>query len=122
MQLENIPIDSKLHELSVHGTYEFPFAVYHDQLDKNLIGFVNLHWHEEIQFSYVEKGEIEFIVDNKSYILNEHQCLFINSERLHMARPVSRPDSTFICINIHPRFFSSFSGSRMSLHLENFIF
>ena len=55
MQISVIPIDSNNHELSSHGTYDFPIAIYNDQLNKNLIGFVNLHWHEEIQFSYVPK-------------------------------------------------------------------
>lgn len=59
MQISVIPIDSNNHELSSHGTYDFPIAIYNDQLDKNLIGFVNLHWHEEIQFSYVTKGSVE---------------------------------------------------------------
>lgn len=111
MQISVIPIDSNNHELSSHGTYDFPIAIYNDQLDKNLIGFVNLHWHEEIQFSYVTKGSVEFIVNQKSYHLNEGQGIFINSECLHMAKPISRPDSTFICINIHPRFLSSHAGS-----------
>lgn len=111
MQIPVIPIDSNNHELSAHGTYDFPIAIYNDQLDKNLIGFVNLHWHEEIQFSYVTKGSVEFIVNQKSYCLNKGQCIFINSECLHMAKPLDCPDSTFICINIHPRFLSSHAGS-----------
>lgn len=111
MQVPVIPIDSDKRELSSHGTYDFPVAIYNDQLDKNSIGFVNLHWHEEIQFSYVTKGKVEFIVNQKSYYVNEGEGIFINSECLHMAKPVDRPDSTFICINIHPRFLSSHIGS-----------
>lgn len=37
--------------------------------------------------------------------------MFINSGSLHMVKPVQDSESTYLCIDIHPRFISSFPGS-----------
>lgn len=111
MQKKEIPIDENHRETTLHGSYEFPMAVYVDQLDKNVLGFVNWHWHDEIQFSLVTKGEVEFWVNQKAYALRAGQGIFINSGCLHRSKPVSKPDSTFICLDIAVKMFSFFQGS-----------
>ncbi|MBU5439589.1 AraC family transcriptional regulator [Tissierella sp. MSJ-40] len=88
-------------------------AVYVNQLDKNVLGFINWHWHEEIQFSLVTKGEVEFLVNQNVYTLKEGQGIFINSECLHMSKPVANPDSTYICINVDPKLLTFFPGSAL---------
>ncbi len=111
MQITNIQIDKNNRETTLHGSYDFPLAVYLDQLDKNLLGFVNWHWHDEIQLSLITKGEVEFLVNQNVYVLKEGQGIFINSGCLHMARAAAEPDSTYICINVDARLLSFFPGS-----------
>ncbi|MDT8899796.1 AraC family transcriptional regulator [Anaeroselena agilis] len=111
MQITDIRIDANRRETTLHGSYDFPVAVYLDQLDKNILGFVNWHWHEEIQLSFVTKGQVEFRVNQSAHILSEGQGIFINSGCLHMARAAAAPDSTYICINVDPRLLSFFPGS-----------
>lgn len=118
MQLKDIPIDQNRREITLHGSYEFPMAVYLDQLDRNSLGFVNWHWHDEIQFSLVTKGEVEFWVNQRAYRLKAGQGLFINSGYLHMSRPVSQPDSTYICIDADVKLLSFFPGSAVE---QNYI-
>ncbi|MCR2043043.1 AraC family transcriptional regulator [Anaerosalibacter massiliensis] len=111
MQIKDIQIDENHKETTLHGSYDFPMAVYVNQLDKNVLGFINWHWHEEIQFSMVTKGEVEFLVNQNAYTLKEGQGIFINSACLHMSKPVANSDSTYICINADPKMFTFFPGS-----------
>ncbi|MDR3563680.1 MAG: AraC family transcriptional regulator [Negativicutes bacterium] len=111
MQIRDIQIDKNRRETTLHGSYDFPLAVYLDQLDKNVAGLVNWHWHEELQLSLVTKGEVEFLVNQTAYVLKEGQGIFINSGCLHMARPVTKPDSTYICINADAKLLAFFPGS-----------
>lgn len=111
MQITDIQIDNNRKEKTIHGSYDFPIAIYLDQLDKNVLGYVNWHWHEEIQLSLVTKGEVAFWVNKSMHVLKEGQGIFINSGCLHMSRPVSRPDSTYICINADVKMLTFFPGS-----------
>lgn len=111
MQIRDIQIDQNHKETTLHGSYDFPMAVYVDQLDKNVLGFVNWHWHEEIQLSLVTKGAVVFLVNQTTYILKEGQGIFINSGCLHMSKPVTNPDSTYICINADAKLLTFFQGS-----------
>ena len=51
--------------------------------------------------------------DGVLYLSNTMNALpyTINSGRLHMARPETDPDSSYLCLDFHPRLLSSFSGS-----------
>lgn len=111
MQITDIQIDQNQRETTIHGSYDFPLAVYRDQLDKNVRGFVDWHWHEEIQLSLVTEGEVAFSVNQNTYKLKKGQGIFINSGCLHMARPLTRPDSAYICVNAAPRLLTFFPGS-----------
>lgn len=111
MQIIDIPISKNLQETTVHGNYAFPLAIYEDHLNCNHLGYVDLHWHDELQFSYVTKGTVEFVANQKKYDITENQGIFINSGCLHMAKPVADPDSTYICINVNAKLLSSFQGS-----------
>jgi AraC-like DNA-binding protein len=111
MQITDIRIDKNNRETTLHGSYDFPMAVYLDQLDKNVLGFVNWHWHDEIQLSLVTKGRVEFLVNQNAHVLKEGQGIFINSGCLHMSRAAAEPDSTYICINVDARLLSFFPGS-----------
>jgi len=111
MQITDIQIDKNHREKTIHGSYDFPIAIYLDQLDKNVLGFVSWHWHDEIQLSLVNKGEVEFSVNQGVHVLKEGQGIFINSGCLHMSRPVSKLDSTYICINVDTKMLSFFQGS-----------
>lgn len=119
MQIRDIQIDENQKETTLHGNYDFPMAAYVNQLDKNVLGFVNWHWHEEIQFSLVTKGEVEFLVNQDTYTLKAGQGIFINSGCLHMSKPVTEPDSMYICINADPKLLTFFPGSAIEQKYVN---
>ena len=98
-------------EMKQHGSYEFPAAVYHYVMSDCVMGFINWHWHEEIQLNLVTKGAVRFFADGQQLLVKEGDGFFINSGRLHMARPEGDPASSYLCLDFHPRLLSSFTGS-----------
>jgi AraC-like DNA-binding protein len=98
-------------EMKQHGSFEFPVAVYHYVMSDCVMGYINWHWHEEIQLNLVTHGAVRFFADGQQVLVKEGDGFFINSGRLHMARPEADPDSSYLCLDFHPRLMSSFSGS-----------
>lgn len=111
MQVFNIPIDEEQKETTIHGSFDFPLAVYDSVMSRNVLGYINWHWHEELQFCLVTLGTIDFFVGHRQFHLNTGEGIFVNSGCLHMARPGSRPDSSYICVDAGPRLLSGFPGS-----------
>lgn len=111
MQILNIPIDQNQMETTSHGSFSFPIAVYQQILAKNVLGYINWHWHEEIQFCCVTRGSVTFYVNEQEYLLREGEGIFVNSGYLHMSRPAGGPESTYLCLDVNPRLLSSYSGS-----------
>lgn len=111
MQVVNIPIDQNQRETTRHGSYAFPLAVYQSVLSQNVLGFINWHWHEELQFCYVTAGAVRFFVHEQQYLLNQGDGIFVNSGYLHMARPAAGADSAYLCLDVSPRLLCSFPGS-----------
>lgn len=111
MQVYNILIGSNQQEQTQHGSYDFPFAIYTNQLNLNVLGFINWHWHDEIQFIVITKGEIVVNIEQHSIILKEGESVFINSGILHSCKPYQDPSSTYICINVHPKYLIGYTGS-----------
>ena len=111
MQVPKVPVNTEGMETTRHGSAAFPLAVYHSVMSKNVLGHIPWHWHKEIQFCRVTTGEIRFFVNEKEYLLQKDEGLFINSGYLHMARPVSDPDSAYICLDTAPALLASFPGS-----------
>ena len=98
-------------EMKQHGSFEFPVAVYHYVMSDCVMGYINWHWHEEIQLNLVTHGTVRFFADGQQILVKEGDGFFINSGRLHMARPEGDPASSYLCLDFHPRLMSSFSGS-----------
>ncbi len=113
MQVRDIRVDEDKRELTMQWSADFPLAVYHSVMSRNILGYTRLHWHRELQFCLVTTGTIRFSVKDAQFLLQEGEGIFINSGLLHMARPVGNPDSSYICLDILPRLLSGFSGSVM---------
>ena len=115
MQVYQIPINAANKETTKQGTDDFPLAVYHTVLSKNMLGYVPLHWNEEVQFCLVTRGNVLFTVNGEKKLLAQGEGIFINSGRLHMARPVNDPASAYICLDIGLTLLQGFPGSATSL-------
>ena len=111
MQLRIIPVDENRRETTLHGSFEFPLAVYRTDLSQTVLGYVNWHWHDEVQFCLVTAGAVRFSVGDRQCLRKAGEGLFVGSRALHTARPEGDPHSTYLCLDVHPRLLSSFPGS-----------
>lgn len=87
------------HENRSHGTSAFPLQVYSHH-DKDGFYFVSQHWHEEIEFVYVEKGTLNVTIRGHVYTLSQDQFCFVNSGELHEIK--STGESLHHAIVFHP--------------------
>ncbi len=111
MQIYDINLDQTKKETTQHGTMDYPIAIYTTQINKNILGFIDWHWHQELQFCFVTEGVVSFHVNNSEIIVSQNQGIFINSSQLHQAINYQNYDSSYICLDVHPQFISSFPGS-----------
>ena len=104
LQLKRIEIGRNLKELTSHRTVTVPVACYETTIRQNIQGYIPLHWHDELQFVCVLKGEAVFRVNEETIVVKEGNGLFINSGRLHMAEDPNQSGCVYICLNVSPHF------------------
>lgn len=112
MQVYNININENKMETTSHGTDEFPIAIYETVLKRNILGFVDWHWHSELQFCFITSGRVQFTVNSFSAILEKDSVIFINSGIMHTSRPLTE-DAAYVCIDASPSLIGGFNGSIM---------
>lgn len=78
---------------------------------------MDLHWHEELQFTVVTSGKLKLRVDGKLYTLDEGNGIFINRNLLHITTEIS-DGGRYLSFNFPDKVVSFFSGSTME---ENFV-
>ena len=119
MQVYSIPINSDQREITHHGTSEFPIAVYETDLEKNVLGYVPWHWHEEIQFCYVVSERVCFHINHQKVVLEKDQGIFISSNILHMATPADGKGGVYVCMDVDPALLRGFGGSVIARRYVN---
>ena len=75
--------DENMMETIQHGSKEYPFPFYYDNLELFDFHCIEWHWHTEFEFVYVETGTVYFGISDKQFALSEGQGVFINSKILH---------------------------------------
>lgn len=75
--------DETLMEKRTHGQSVFPFQYYLEDIwdfDFHTIGW---HWHQEIEFIYVQSGEVQCYIGKDNFSLPAGSGLFINTKVIH---------------------------------------
>ncbi len=104
MQIKDFRVDQNLKELTEHRTVLLPIACYETTISNNINGYIPLHWHDELQFVVVIKGEAFFQIGEEEVMVQEGEGLFINSGCLHMAKDRKDSGCVYICLNVSPSF------------------
>ena len=83
MKGTEIVTDETMRELRIHGSQEFPFEYYHDDLFGYESNFIEWHWHSEFEWIYVESGIVVCLIGSERIVLYPGDGMFINSRVLH---------------------------------------
>lgn len=88
-----VKVDRFLQERVQYESPEFPIISRADVFDEFIDGEFSCHWHEDIEFTIVVQGEVEFRIHQASKeqqikILKAGDGAFINAKTMHSARQV----------------------------------
>ncbi len=75
--------DGAFRETVRHGSGDYPFQYYLEDIWLFDFHCIDWHWHPEVELVYVETGHADFFVGSGSYHLKAGTGIFINSQALH---------------------------------------
>mgnify|MGYP002072987066 CR=1 FL=1 len=78
-----IKTDETLRETVCHGSDEYPFQYYNEDIWLFDFHCIDWHWHSEVEFVFIENGTAEFLIGSGRHILTEGTGIFINSQVIH---------------------------------------
>lgn len=81
---------TKYTEVISHITDLRPYSIHHTIVKPGTKQVLYLHCHNEMEFLYLEEGEIEFHIEDQVYMMKPGQAVFISSNHLHYAINASR--------------------------------
>lgn len=91
-----------LQEIMEHSNKDYPMGVYYLQPDTMFMGYVPLHWHEEVEIDVVREGTVSYQFGVKNITLKAGQAIFISPNILHSIRNSEYEHSTILSIVFHP--------------------
>lgn len=60
------------------------------------------HWHEELEWIRIRWGRMNYYINGHRLLLEEGDCLMVNSRQMHYGYSAHREDCGFTCILFHP--------------------
>lgn len=100
---------SLLRETTPHGNSMFPLMLYDISPDPSFEERIGCHWHEEIEFLVITKGEAAIHLDGEIYPVKENNICLIPSNRLHFMTCELGRRLDFFAVVFHPDFLYSLS-------------
>lgn len=83
MQKTEILIDASLRELTVHGTFHFPFQHNHEDIRKFSVGRIISHWHKEFELFTVVSGNVSVQIGSRQIEVHTGEGMFLNTGIVH---------------------------------------
>ena len=74
-------VDNTLKELGSHGSFELPVETYTDNCE--IFRSLYLHWHEEMEFIFIESGSGLVRLNREALRVREGDLLIVNRGVLH---------------------------------------
>ncbi|MBR3164926.1 MAG: AraC family transcriptional regulator [Lachnospiraceae bacterium] len=105
----------QFHETNRYEDESFPLGIYvitPYKIEPSGRGYLEMHWHEELQFTLLRKGRMKMTVNGSTYTMSAGEALFINRNNLHGSTYMT-DDACYVSINFPYRMLSFFTGSRM---------
>lgn len=108
LSLCNSITDSYGRELAEHGTSQFPFASYYDDLSKEVVPW---HWHDELEAVVISEGQTAITIGSRKYIVSKGNGFFVNSGILHDCVNYGTVPCRFHSLVFHPKLIGGSTGS-----------
>lgn len=102
MKAKPINLTSNNREFLPNEFHGLPIAFYMSNFQDEQYDYIDWHWHDEVQYCFVLKGEIKFKVNNENYIVSEGNGIFINSCQVHTSVPVHPHMGSYYCFEFSP--------------------
>ena len=83
---------------------DFPLAIYTQRYRYAARDHIPLHWHSELQFTWVFEGALSYTVGTEHLTLSKEHVLLVNAGRLHGSE-MAQSDTKTLCINFAPEIF-----------------
>ena len=110
-----VPTDVSGKELAIHGGYSLRYAIYYTELSQRDLGKINWHWHCELQFCLITRGEVRVFVDQNVFTVQQGDGCFINSKYTHKLEAAAGGSASYICLDVHPSLLSGSEGSLIDM-------
>lgn len=95
-----------LKEERIHGNPMYPVSVYvMEDLDYTTI--MDSHWHEEMEFTIVTRGTINFQIGTEYYEVSQGEAMFVHGGELHAGHRVGDEPCAFAAVVFDAEFLSS---------------
>ena len=78
-----IVTDESLRETIPHGSEEYPFRYYLEDIWQFDFHCIDWHWHSEVEFVLIKEGTADFLIGSERYVLEAGTGIFINSKVIH---------------------------------------
>ncbi len=108
-------------ELKEHGSFSFPVNISIEKIQSYEKGLFLWHWHPEVELTLILSGEIEYQVDDNTYVLSKGDGLFCNSNSLHSGHMRENQECTYLSVTFHPRFLYGYENSILQTKYVSFI-
>ncbi len=108
-------------ETKPHGDYAFPVSVNVEKIQDYEQDAFLWHWHPEVELTLIQSGEIEYHVNDQTFILKKGEGLFCNCRTLHSGRRLDKKECTYLSITFHPRFLYGYENSLLQTKYVDFI-
>ncbi len=99
MKTRNIILNSLNEEIIPYVEPAWLHSMEYINISETLLGYIPLHWHEELQFVVVKKGTIELHILGDKISICEGNGFFINSGVVHEIHATT-VNATYICWNV----------------------
>lgn len=98
--MRNVDTDARGRELGLHGTAQFPVAIYDDDLTEAAFAW---HWHDELELNVAVCGRARLSVGTETHTLEQGDGVFINAGALHRGENIGAGACLLHWTVFHPR-------------------